>query len=231
MNCFQMALVGIGVGLAGVVAHAEQRCDCSKIIGQCAASIKMKSLTGAAPSFSANYAITSTAPTCSKVSYYIDGTPYFNVLTSSNSVEDSAFGTSPISMKNFSDIKCEVCAPSVDQAARQGGGNAPSGDAQVGGTAKPARDQFNGTWRTDLYILRITNASAQPQVTYEFDRGEPYESGAADDGRFEGDALVYSWSMGFFGRNSCQFRMTGADTAVAKCKNFTGGHTKTFTRM
>ncbi|WP_375738032.1 hypothetical protein [Pseudomonas boanensis] len=230
MNRLRMALMGIGLGLAGAVAQAEPMCDCSKVVGQCAASIKMKSLTGSKPSFTANYTITSTTATCSKVSYYIDGTPYFNVLANTNTVEDSTFGTSPISMKSFSGLKCEVCASNTAQLPQQGGvGAQPVGSS--GASTASAREQFNGAWRTDLYVLRISNASAQPQIGYHFDRTESGEQGSADGGKFEGDVLVYSWSMGLFGRNSCRFRVTGSDTAVASCSNFTGSHVKNFTRM
>lgn len=222
----RIALLGVSLGMVGVAAQADPLCDCSKIVGQCAASIKMKSLSGAKPSFTANYSITSTTASCSKVSYYIDGTPYFNVLAGTNHAEESTFGIEPITMKNFSGIKCEVCA---DQKAQK------SNENQAGGTpntpSAQGRDQYNGTWRTDLYTLNISNAATNPQIGYHFDKVQTNTQGSADDGRFEGDTLVFSWSMGLFGRNSCRFRVTGQNTAVANCGNFTGSHTKKFTRM
>lgn len=140
----RIALLGVSLGLAGMAAQAEPLCDCSKIVGQCAASIKMKSLSGSKPSFTANYTITSTTASCSKVSYNIDGTPYFNILAGTNSVEESTFGTEPISMKNFSALRCEVCASAANQQGNEGA--RPPSVNQI----DPRIARFVGSWRGTL---------------------------------------------------------------------------------
>lgn len=188
MDRIQKALVGCALGLIGVAVQAEPMCDCSKIVGRCAASIKMKSLTGSAPSYSANYSITSTTATCSKVSYYIDGTPYFNVLANTNTVEDSAFGTSPISMKNFSDVKCEVCSVAGQPSA-----------APV--KQPPAIDEntarFLGTWQgtlrwmlfSDDATIYIRSAGGQLSGRADMESG-PVEFTSV---RINGNVLVYTF--------------------------------------
>lgn len=149
MFSIQNALLGVGLGLFAAVAQAESLCDCSKIVGQCAASIKVKSLSGSKPSFTANYTITSTTASCSKVSYNIDGTPYFNVLAGTNQIDDSTFGTEPISIKNFSQVRCEVCATTGSQK----GGGATTTPNQL----DPGIARFVGRWKGTLNWLFVSD--------------------------------------------------------------------------
>ncbi|MDU9393535.1 hypothetical protein [Pseudomonas sp. zfem002] len=227
MNQIRVAFVCGCIGLATATVQAEPLCDCSKIVGQCTASINLKSVSGSKPSFMANYTITSSTASCSKVSYFIDGTPYFNVLAGTNKTDESTFGTEPISMKSFSGVKCEVCQ---GQASQAGAGSQGAAGVKPDASAQ-GRERYNGSWRTDLYVLTISNAQASPAVIYQFDRVSTNTQGSADEERFEGDTLVFSWVMGMFGRNSCRFNLTGQNSAVARCGNFMGTHTKEFTRM
>src|SRR6185503_16543448 len=89
-------------------AAQQMNCDCTQIIGSCEASIRWEP-TGSGVSQGAKLRITSTAPICSKVSYYVDNTPYFNVLSRGNTDEDSVFGTKPFTAETLSGIKCQVC--------------------------------------------------------------------------------------------------------------------------
>jgi len=92
-----------------VPAVAQQmNCDCTQIVGSCEASIRWEP-TGSGVSQGAKLRITSTAPICSKVSYYVDSTPYFNILSRGNTDEDSVFGTKPFTAETLSEIKCQVC--------------------------------------------------------------------------------------------------------------------------
>ncbi|QEY62510.1 hypothetical protein FXN65_10635 [Metapseudomonas lalkuanensis] len=191
MDRIQKALVGCALGLIGMAVQAEPMCDCSKIVGRCAASIKMKSLTGAAPSYSANFSITSTTATCSKVSYYIDGTPYFNVLANTNTVEDSAFGTSPISMKNFSDVKCEVCAVAGQPSA------APVKQPPAAPAIDPSVARFVGSWSgtlrwtlaTDPVTITVLSSGGRLTGSYAGKSGStPFTSA-----RISGNTLTFSF--------------------------------------
>ncbi|MCH7393763.1 hypothetical protein MMP66_05640 [Acinetobacter dispersus] len=224
MHKIKILLVLMSILIVSSHVSADSTCDCSQIVGQCSASLKLKSVTGTPPSFSANYSINTTTSSCAKVSYYIDGTPYFNILSNTNSTEDSTFSPKPISMNNFSAVKCEVCKSNQSKSSDQ---------AKVKDQIKESdsNSNFNGTWRATYYFLRIQNHPNNTSVYYEFDRTESREAGNVSNLRVDGDSLVYSWSMGMFGTNNCRFRVTGQNTAEAICTNFTGRHTIPFTRM
>ena len=104
-------LVATALSLAVTAAVQAQTCDCSRRLAVCEATISA-SPRGSAGSYGADLLVRSSAPRCSRVDYYVDGTPYFNVLSNTNVVEDSVFGTSPILQSSISDIRCHVCASS-----------------------------------------------------------------------------------------------------------------------
>lgn len=148
MNLFRALLGGF---LLAVNFHvqAEPSCDCSKIVGQCLASIKVNSVSGQKPSYTASFTIDSTSARCSKVSYFIDSTPYFNVLAGTNKVTDSTFGSEPISIKNFSEIKCEVCASTDSNQSTAESVRTPAVD--------PISAKFVGTWSGSLRWLLVSD--------------------------------------------------------------------------
>lgn len=201
--------------------RAENLCNCQKITGSCSASIKINAVKGKAPSYSAEYSITSTASTCSKVSYYIDGTPYFNILANTNRTNESTFGSSPINMKSFSGVTCQVC-----EVTTNGSGNNQSSGSNNNDASAWKRD-FNGSWKTDDYVLTISNAESQPSITAKFDN----ETDHAYEASFIGKELVFSWSMGMFGNHHCRMRLAGATSASATCNNFLGTKNKNYSKM
>lgn len=206
------------LALAGS-SFAEPMCDCQKVTGSCQASLKLLSSSGEGKSYTAQYRITSTAASCSKVSYYIDGTPYFNVIANGNSAEDSTFGVKPITIKNFSGVQCVVC---------QQAGVSGSSDAREG-VSSGSDSKINGVWRANYYVLTISGVPQNPRIDAVFDRGtrESYSEAAT----LSGNKLLFSWSMGAFGSNSCEFQLTGENTASAECKNFTGSRHIDYTRL
>lgn len=151
MRLIRSVLVATAMLAFSLVVNAGPQCDCSKIVGQCMASIKVTSVTGKKPSYTANFSIFSTSSNCSKVSYYIDSTPYFNVLTGTNEVADSTFGSEPITIKNFSEIKCEVCAST--QA------NTITDTAQPQQPLDPDAARFVGTWSGTLKWFLVSDPS------------------------------------------------------------------------
>ena len=97
------------IALTTVPGWAQQHnCDCTEIVGACEASITAEP-TGSAGSYVAKLRFRSTAPLCSKISYYVDSTPYFTILSRGNTDEDSIFGTKPITRETLSEVKCQVC--------------------------------------------------------------------------------------------------------------------------
>lgn len=85
-------------------------CDFEKRVGSCQAQIQIVGTSGSKGSYSAEIVVRSSAPACSKVDYHLDNTPQRTILRSTNSQEESVFGTKPISQKNFEVTGCAVFA-------------------------------------------------------------------------------------------------------------------------
>jgi len=89
---------------------ADPSCDCQQPVGACSASIAVKPVEATTlGSYAAELKFTSSAPACSKVNYYVDGTPYFNVLVSGNTGTDNIWGPKQINRANITEISCQVC--------------------------------------------------------------------------------------------------------------------------
>jgi len=114
-------------------------CDCQQLVATCEASINVIPATSTKGSYGADLQIRSTAPKCSKVDYYFDGTPYFTILSQGSQGEDRVFGQKPITRANISSISCHVCrregeiASPANQEQSKGGSQVtlfrPDGDA------------------------------------------------------------------------------------------------------
>ncbi len=117
---------------------ADPSCDCQQPVGACAASIAVKPVEATTlGSYAAELKFTSSAPACSKINYYVDGTPYFNVLVSGNTGTDNIWGPKQVSRANITDISCQVCKQVEIKPVPQDG--------------KPARSErkpslFDGQW-------------------------------------------------------------------------------------
>lgn len=81
-------------------------CDFDKPIGGCQARITIDSKAGSNGSYSAEVTVQSSAPSCSKVQFFIDNTPHTTVIKSGNIEGESVFGTRPISEKNLRILNC-----------------------------------------------------------------------------------------------------------------------------
>ncbi|MFK3779127.1 hypothetical protein [Agrobacterium sp. NPDC089420] len=86
--------------------QAVTGCDFQKRAGSCTGTIRLKSTSGSKPSYAARFRVSSSAPVCSKVEYYIDNTPHQTILQMTNSADESTFGTKPISRDNFEVKNC-----------------------------------------------------------------------------------------------------------------------------
>ncbi|QXI30260.1 hypothetical protein [Pseudomonas vanderleydeniana] len=87
---------------------STSNCDCSKTVDICKASIQIvkKLKTGV------DFKVSSSEASCSKVSYFIDNTPYFTVLSNSRSAIEHSASLKPISASSFTIERCDVCARS-----------------------------------------------------------------------------------------------------------------------
>lgn len=107
--CVRTILVLFVSLLSASVQAQGNSCDCQQYTSACEASINVVPATSTKGSYGADLRIRSTAPQCSKVDYYVDGTPYFTILSQGNQGEDRVFGQKPITSANISSISCHVC--------------------------------------------------------------------------------------------------------------------------
>jgi hypothetical protein len=112
-----MIFGAIAVLLPLSVTAAE--CDFDKAVGSCSGSVKILSSGGSKPSYSAEIQVSSSAPSCSKVEYYLDNTPNTTILRSSNSEQESLFGTKTISKNNIKVQRCTSYASVGDVKQQQ----------------------------------------------------------------------------------------------------------------
>ena len=85
---------------------AAVECNCRQAVGSCTATIALlkQQKTGV------DYRVSSSEQQCSKVSYYIDNTPYITVLNNRNSTTEHSAALTNISAKSFQVERCDVCA-------------------------------------------------------------------------------------------------------------------------
>lgn len=140
------------------------QCDCSETVGSCEASVRVEPTDTVKGqnigSYSANIHIQSTAPNCSRVDYYIDSTPYFTILNVGNTYTDRAWGTSPVTQQNVSEIRCRTCkmlTASISPSSAQQSQPAPSSRisgawSQEGGvyTFSGQGDRFTGNYKAHV---------------------------------------------------------------------------------
>ncbi|MCS4089223.1 hypothetical protein [Rhizobium sp. BK176] len=106
----QVSLLLLSLSSLGVPAAAPAAADCNfdKPVGRCTGSVEVLSSGGSEPSFTAEIKITSSAPSCSKVEYYLDSTPQTTILRGGNSGQESLFGTTPILRTSIEVQNCTV---------------------------------------------------------------------------------------------------------------------------
>lgn len=122
-----------------VLAFANQ-CDCQTVVGTCQGAVQVTKAFGSAPSYGAEVEIYSSERVCSKVEYFVDGTPYQTMLVNRNKDTENVFGTSPISSSSVRFSACKVC-----KSASAGGvdGRGASGDTPgvASGTCTPGENR------------------------------------------------------------------------------------------
>lgn len=105
INALFLSMIA-GAVLTTVETTNANECDFSQQTGVCRATINILSTGGSKPSYSAEIKVSSSAPTCSKVEYYLHNTLNTTVLKSSNTEHESLFGTEPIKKKSIKVSKC-----------------------------------------------------------------------------------------------------------------------------
>ncbi|QHE93197.1 hypothetical protein PI93_011800 [Pandoraea fibrosis] len=121
-------------------------CDCQQYVGSCEAAINVVPTSATKGSYGAELQIRSTAPQCSKVDYYVDGTPYFTILSQGNQAEDRIFGQKPLSRANVSGVSCRLCRRTDASVPSQGGAPTSATLAIAGRWHAPACPGAAGWW-------------------------------------------------------------------------------------
>ncbi|VVE68812.1 hypothetical protein PCA31118_03047 [Pandoraea captiosa] len=126
-------LVGACLFTMSTIAFGQgNTCDCQQIVDTCAVSVSLIPTESTKGSYGADLKFTSSAPVCSKVDYYVDGTPYFTILSQGNRGEDRVFGQKPITRSTISEISCRVCRRVDGNVDKSTTGSKPtSGGSQV----------------------------------------------------------------------------------------------------
>lgn len=177
-------IFALAVTLSPTVVFAE--CDFGKPLGLCRATISIDSTSGSKGSYSAEVSVRSSAPSCSKVEYFLDNTPQTTVIKNGSSEDESLFGTKPITKKALQIKKCI-------QYALKGSEVKPS-DGAADNAASGARF-FQGRW-----IGSIGWGIARGSVTLDISVNGNHGSGSSQssvggpqriDGTISGNRMTY----------------------------------------
>lgn len=147
MSIKSNVFVATALLVAPTSSLAASDCNFDKPAGSCTGSIQVLSSGGTAPSYTAEILVKSSAPSCSKVEYYLDSTPQTTILRGGDSAQESLSGTTPISK---SSIQVQKCTAYEGPAASK---QSPAGlDAEVSGTwlRKLNLSTIKGTVRIEL---------------------------------------------------------------------------------
>lgn len=88
------------------ITLAAADCNFDKPVGSCKGTIQVLSSGGSKPSFTAEIMVRSSAPSCSKVEYYLDSTPQTTILRGGDSNQESLSGSKPISKDTLMVQRC-----------------------------------------------------------------------------------------------------------------------------
>ncbi|MBO9552188.1 hypothetical protein [Pseudomonas sp.] len=201
---------------ASPVALAEQ-CDCQKIIGQCSGAIDFVKGYGSKPSYGAEIVVHSSEKICSKVEYYVDGTPYQTVLVNKSQEPESLFGTSPITQKSVTYRSCQVCAR-VDTNKGAADGRDRS---QISGV-----NDFEGTWTgsgrnslgfSQTYTVKITSIGANRYQIDQVQKAFMSTTNSSGTGSSSGKTLPYQIHDGAV---DCTMTLKSSNTASRVCNGY-----------
>ncbi|MBY4593958.1 hypothetical protein [Ottowia caeni] len=186
------------------LTSAQVSCDCSIVVGSCQASISVIPTASAKGSYGAELKIKSTSPICSKVSYFLDNTPSFTIITKGNIGEDSVFGQKPVTRQTISEVSCQVC----QQVGGDSQGTLPGSNqsGEIGRQASPLSGRWHnaacsgapGWWggpgspRDVLMVLTVNDGSVSGSLS---ERNDVLNQQASLSGQVRGNTatLTSSW--------------------------------------
>lgn len=139
-------------------------CDCTSNIGTCSGAIEFIKGYGANKNFGAEIIVHSNELKCSKVEYFVDNTPYQNILKNTNSEQQSIFGTSPITEENIKYHRCSICKSASNN---EGTNHKKNNDSNFNGTWNGSTRNFLG-FKNNI-VLHISQLDGNKyNVSYDF---------------------------------------------------------------
>ncbi len=159
----KILLLALLASFVAVPVSYAQECDCSKAVGMCTASVKVANITGTKEgrAYAAAVELKSSQPRCSKISFFVDNTPYLSVLNNSNAATENVFGTSEISAKSVSIDYCRICA--VTGSAARGAEPAQGGNAMTQRFNAALQDSFDKEAERKVAATRVSSSLAGSQ--------------------------------------------------------------------
>lgn len=108
-------------GMLGLAGHAQAQsggtlpapvtaCNCAQIIADCSVSVSVLPIRANNGAFSADVMLQTDAPSCAKVDYRIDDTPYVTILRDGAQGGQRLYGARPLTRNSLSHMSCHVCA-------------------------------------------------------------------------------------------------------------------------
>ncbi|AJC21642.1 hypothetical protein [Pandoraea pulmonicola] len=118
-------------GMFGLAGHAQAQsgspartpvaaCNCAQIVADCSASVTVlptRALNGA---FSADVTLQTDAPSCARIDYQLDDTPYVTILRDGAMSTQRLYGARPLTRNSLSHMSCHVCAAASAPVANDG---------------------------------------------------------------------------------------------------------------
>ena len=99
-----------------------QDCDCTRVLNSCSASYEVSNIRNdpSRTNSAAEVILRSSAPRCSKVTFFVDSTPYISLLKKSNLATESIFGSGVITKDTIEIESCKVCAQGTPSTSNAG---------------------------------------------------------------------------------------------------------------
>ncbi|CFB59982.1 hypothetical protein [Pandoraea apista] len=94
----------------GALRAPVTACNCAQIVADCSASVSVIPTRAANGVFSADVMLQTDAPSCAKVDYQLDDTPYVTILRDGAQGGQRLYGTRPLTRNSLSHMSCHVCA-------------------------------------------------------------------------------------------------------------------------
>ncbi|MFJ2992966.1 hypothetical protein [Pandoraea sp. NPDC087047] len=137
MRGFKFLRIATGwlvAGTLGVAGHAHAQsgsasaasrapvaaCNCAQIVADCSASVSVLPTRALNGVFSADVTMQTDAPSCAKIDYQLDDTPYVTILRDGTQGSQRLYGTRPLTRNSLSHMSCHVCAAAAAPVPNDG---------------------------------------------------------------------------------------------------------------